>query len=430
MVLLGELGCFAYYFNSIAWFAASGALRFSHDPLLSFILLIVTSVLAVLVSKLLLKTIDIHFSEQSSREKLLPQDSEERESALSLPFLLRSCLPDNCLGGIVYLLFLVAVLIALLRTCTTSGLKYYGVLVDNPASGDDLALQTWAVAVLFVLAASFTAFFSYQSHQYFQIVCIFLNVLYAISKVTNEEYVKERERPSAGSVFPRFVSFLSIELLIPSVMAVSKVSSERHGVLIPWAVGLVAALYLIFALLLQSGSQIYVKMPDWVREAISLPCLLATIHIIIGALVDLVVAWRYGLNVKVAQQHYPKRVQAVRLLLPFAFFAFCFFFSYFEFPLSKSGGHWVLGALLTTSVMMFAIPYCHKATHDIFATKGVKDSERWWRYAVYAGGVGCVAIVLYYFLNNERFSMVASLEIDAYIIGVFVLWQLIGQCFN
>jgi hypothetical protein len=295
---------------------------------------------------------------------------------------------------------------------------------------DDLALKTWAVAVLFVVAASLTAFFTYQSHQYFQIVCIFLNVLYAISKVTDQKYVELRETPSAGSVFPRFVSFLSIELLIPSVMAVSKVSSARHGVLITWAVGLVAGFYLILALLLQSDSQIYVELPNWVKETLSVPCVFASIHIIIGALVDLVIAWRYGLNVKVAQQHYPKRVQAVRLLLPVAFYAFCFFFPYCEFPLSTRLGHWLLGSLLTTSVMMFAIPYCHKATQDLFAAKDVEDGERWWRYAVYAGGVGCVAIVLYFFLNNERFSMVASLEIDAYIIGAFVLWQLIGQCFN
>jgi hypothetical protein len=388
----------------------------------------VTSVLAVIASKLLLRTIEIHFSEQVAQGNQQAEVPEQRETALSLPFLLHSCLDGNWVGGIFYLLSLVAVLIALLRTSVTFGFKSYTLLANHADLDGDLAIEV--VIAVFIVSASITAYLPYQSLQIVHIICILLNILYAVSKVTSAEYVKERQTPTAGSVFPHFVSFLAIELIIPSVVAVSKVSPRRHWVLITWAVVIVAACYSVFSYLLYSGAQIYMEIPLSVKAWITLPCLFANIHIPMGALVDVVIAWRYGLNVKVAEQHYPQQVQAVRMLLPFALYAFCFFFSFYGFPLAKSIEHWVLGSLVTVSLVLCAIAYCYKATQDLFEVRDEEVGQRWWVYAVSAGGVVYTATALYFFYNNERFNWYTSFGIDIYIIGVFVLWQLLGQFFN
>lgn len=427
MALLGELGCFAYYFNSIAWFAASGAVRFSQDSLMSAVLLILTCVLATLAYRLLIKAIEIHFSDQTSREILLPEASNQRKTALSLPFLLRRCLPDNCLGNTAYLLFLVAVLIALLRTCITPGFKYYKTLINHANLEDYFAPENWAVAVLIVAIVSLPAFFTYQSLQIVQVVCIFLNILSAFSKVTDQEYVETRKTSKTELVFPRFMTFLSMELIIPSVIAVSKVSFERHKALLTAAVGLVAGFYVLLAWMLQSGSQIDVEAPEWTRDAIALPCLFASFHICMGALMDVVIAWRYDLNIMVAQQLYPHRIQAVRLLLPLSFAAFCFFCMACKIPFEDIRGHWVLGSLLTASVVMFIIPYCHKATYDRFAGKDAGDDQKWGRYVLYAGGVGSLAATLYFSCDLDFFSIASSMGLDACVICVLLLWEVVGR---
>jgi len=424
MALLGEFGCFAYYFNSVAWLAASGPSRFHQNPVTNVALLLVTSVLAVLVSKLLLKTIDLHFSQQTlSQERLLSQTSEQRETAFSLPFLLRNCLPEHFLGSVLYLLFLIAVLCALLRTCMFLALKYYVLAVDDDEQMDDLELKTWAVVVLFALSASLTAFSSYQSLQSLQIACVLLNIVYAVSNVTNETYIERRKAPSSRPIFHSFLGFLSIELIIPSVMAVSRVPSERHGVLLTWAVGLVAILYLALGALVQSDSQIYVNAPEWARELIALLCVFSSMHIHLGALTDVVIAWRYGLNVKVAQQLYPWRVQAVRVLLPFALYTFCFFFASCDFLLAKQRVNLVLGSMLTVSLALLIIPYCHSATLRRFTASD--EEQKWWRRVLYVGGVaGAVASLNFFFFESDFFTI--TLNIDACIFGVLVLWQVAG----
>jgi hypothetical protein len=249
--------------------------------------------------------------------------------------------------------------------------------------------------------------------------------------MTNQDFIEKQKSLDTGPLFPRFVAFLSIELIIPSVMAVSKVSPERHGALITWAVGIVAAFYLILGGLKQYESLTYVEIPKWARKVIALPSLFASIHIGMGAIVDVVIAWRYGLNVKVAELHYPKRVKAVRVLLPFALYAFCFFFSFFYgSPLKEKPLFWVAGSLITFSMVLFIIPYCYKATEELFASRDVEDGQKWWVYVVFAGGVAYVAATLYFIINNQDFNILASLTIDACIMGVFVLWQLIGQFFK
>ena len=96
---LSELGCFAYYFNSLILLNRVFPEHFVNFPIVNTLLIIFGGGLSLLASKLLLRTIDLHFTEvvgTEGMEQLLERNPEKRSSVLNLPtFVLFAC----CLLG-------------------------------------------------------------------------------------------------------------------------------------------------------------------------------------------------------------------------------------------------------------------------------------------------------------------------------------------
>jgi hypothetical protein len=423
---LSEFGSFAYYFNVIAVKTAKAPGLFAAAALESTVFLLVAAGLSVLANLLLLKTIDLQFSEPilaGGMESLLTQPPSSREGVLNLPFLLKNSAPKNLLGKLLYLLFLACFLIEVMRFSMFWGLELYSQLpVDT--------FKMWSgLTLLFLVGATCLSF---QDMEGAQILCVFLNVMLAICDCMLPQQAKSSQ---IYSEFPLFMLYLSNQLIVPTVVAASRSSTERQNYLQAGAIGLVAVLFLTLGLAMSGGSPDLssdtIAIVEHIRGLIFIPCMFACVHIRLRVLAEVVIAWRYGLDVRMAREQYPVRVKAVQVLLPLVAALPCFLLAYFQASAVRDLIMMPQGYMLVVSTFFLIIPYCYNRTADEFGEGvGKNRAPAWWSYALYLGGLISLVATFYSFSQVETAKSLLTLAVDVGLFGLMVLWQIIGHFFS
>jgi hypothetical protein len=103
-------------------------------------------------------------------------------------------------------------------------------------------------------------------------------------------------------------------------------------------------------------------------------------------LAEVVIAWRYGLDVRMAREQYPVRVKAVQVLLPLVAALPCFLLAYFQASAVRDLIMMPQGYMLVVSTFFLIIPYCYNRTADEFGEGvGKNRAPAWWSYALYLG---------------------------------------------
>ena len=246
---LSDFGCFAYYFNSLIQGTGMWPRQFQHFPLISTILVLLGGGLSLLASKLLLRTIDLHFSEvvgEEGREQLLETPPEKRSSVLNLPALLQRCLPRTWWGDTLYVVLMACLVIALVRELLSFGFILYRLMRYGDVYG-------WGgLFVLFVGGIFMGSSLSLQTMEGVQIGCILLNATFALSYNFTISVTAQTPPENIWEVVTHLYNpcFLSNHILIPTVLAASKAPSQRHLVLITWALIFVLAIQLPPSLLI------------------------------------------------------------------------------------------------------------------------------------------------------------------------------------
>jgi len=101
-------------------------------------------------------------------------------------------------------------------------------------------------------------------------------------------------------------------------------------------------------------------------------------------LADIVIAWRYGLNLVMARRTYPLRIKAVQILIPLFIYVPTFMCAYFEYDLAIEIGNSEFGYILAVSTMYFIIPICYYFTVQQMGERVVGRTPAWWTYSLYA----------------------------------------------
>ena len=429
MSSLGEAGCFAYYFNILASKAAMAPAFFEKAPYTSTVFLLLATGLSIVASKLLLKTIDLQFSEQAGdREALLTRPPGERESVLNLPFLLQISAPKTLEGDILYFLVLVIVQIALLRLTALWVMFLYDFTKD---------FSGWGGLIFLLLAGS--SFISFPELQGLQVLCVGLNVVYAVSNSMINSNIqlnsegKEWDNELNFAEFGVITLFVVNQLNVPSVLAASAVSTARQSQLQTLAVVLVAALSLVLGLSIPRNEDMNKEgVFVYVRGLIFVPCAFSWLQIRMRTLVEVVTAWRYGLNVHVARERYPYRVKIVQICLPVIVALPCFILPYLD--VSTQNLMFDVIALpqeltLAISIILLIIPCCYDWTVQGFSGNvDLKRVPEWWRYVAYVGG-GCSLLASVYSFTqvDDSTTLWYSLYLDCGLVGGMVVWQVLGN---
>jgi len=421
---LSDFGSFAYYFNVIAVKTAKAPELFSAAMLESTVFLAVAAGMSVLANLLLLKTIDLQFSEPiyaEGRERLLTHPSDKRQGVLNLPFLLQHSAPKTSLGTVLYLLFLACFLIEVMRFSMYWGLELYSQLgVSN--------FQAWSgLMLLFLVGATCLSF---QDMEKAQILCVFLNVLLAVCDCL----LPKTNNRMLESQFPLFMLYLSNQLIVPTVVAASRASTEKQSRLQAWAIGTVAVLFLALGLAMHGDrpelSNSTTTLLQQVRGLIFMPCVFACVHIRLRVLAEVVIAWRYGLDVKLARAQYPVRVKAVQVLLPLVVALPCFHLAYFQVTEVQDLIMLPEGYMLVVSTFFLIIPYCYNSTvHELGGSAEQERAPVWWSYVLYAGGLTSLFATLYSFTQLESNKGLLTLVVDLGLLGLMLLWQVLGNFF-
>lgn len=315
---LSEFGSFACYFNAIAKSVELTLSRFENAPLFSSICIISAAVLSVLTSKLLIKTIDLLFSEAIHTEHqaiLITRPPRERRSVINLPSLLQSSIPlDNWKDKTLYAVFLMIVLVSMVRFSMHSGRGIYYYFEQTAEMGFG------GLMILFVAGILMSAYLSLQSMEGVHMAGVFLNIAFLVCYALKKSYRKEENYEEDFADFPTFVRCVCYPVLNPTIMAASRISSQRQSELQTWAVCAATGLHLVLGLFMR------VFNPEINPEAVNafgkccslliIPCIFVRGHLRFRALADTIIAWRYGMDPRISQRKYRKRVLAVRIFLP------------------------------------------------------------------------------------------------------------------
>jgi len=164
---LSDIGCFAYYFNSFILVTAVWPDDFAYSPIVYVAYALLAGGLSLLASHLLLRIIDLHFSE-------VVGEPESRSSVLNLPVLLQLCLPRTCWGYTLYVVFMACIMTPLVREFLRLGLFLYVYTAESGEFG-------WGgLFVLFAVGILMGSSLSLQTMEGVQIGCVLLNVIYQL----------------------------------------------------------------------------------------------------------------------------------------------------------------------------------------------------------------------------------------------------------
>jgi len=407
---LSDFGCFAYYFNSLVLYTGIEPLLFMHYPLVNIVLVLLEGGLSLLAAKLLLRTIDLHFSEvvgEEGRERLLEAPPEKFSSILNWPALLQRCLPFTWWGDTLYVVLLVCIVIALVQYLLQNGFIFYIMYGDMFGWG--------GLFVLFGAGILMGSSLSLQTMEGVQMGCVLLNVVCQI--LHNITY---QAPESISEIYAALYNpyRLSNHLVIPSILAASRAPLKRHMALITWAVFIVLAIGLPSNLFIGFSESI-VHAAWKVQKLTFLSVLFSSSHIYMRTLVNTVIAWRYGLNSIMARRTYPLRIKAVQILLPLLIYLPLFAYINYVRPSSI----FPFAASLVWSLMYFIIPYCYSWTVQQMGEGVVGRTSVWWTYSLYAACLYSLTKAI--FLGYDSDIMWDASFIGG-IFSLMVVWQIIG----
>ena len=424
---LSDFGCFAYYFNTLMTNTGIQPKYFAHYPLVNTALVLLAVGLFLLASKLLLRTIDLHFSEvvgEAGREQLLETAPEKRSCVLNLPALLQRCLPHTWWGDTLYVVFMLCIVTGLVHRLLKNGLSLYGYLWY----GDEVG---WGgLFVLFAVGLLVGPSLSLQTMEGVQIGCVLLSAVYLLSlrmaySLTSQAPVNLWE-VFAGLYDP---CMLSTHLLIPSVLAASRAPSQRHMVIIAWAVALVIAINLPLHLFigLYGRSETIANVANKIVKLTLIPTLFSMTHTYMVTLVDIIIAWRYGLNLVVARRTYPLRIKAVQILLPLLTCLPITIIAYFNYNMALYIVSLPFGFDLAWGTMYLIIPFCYRWTVQQMGEEVVGRMPAWWTYSLYAAWVfAFTRTIVYYYLYRTPTDVLLSSCLSGGIFVVMAIWQTIS----
>jgi len=224
--------------------------------------------------------------------------------------------------------------------------------------------------------------------------------------------------------------WLSNHLLIPSILAASKATSQRHMVLITLALSLVLVIDLSSNVILgvfhgRIISEAIALIAIKVRRLLFVPVLFSISHMYMRTLADIVIAWSYGLNVTVARITYRRRIKAVQILLPLLTCLPIFILAYFSFDLALDIIKLPFGYSITESTVYLIIPYCFNRTIQQI---GVAEKvPAWCTYALYAAwliSLTCtIALYLHYFSITAIWQ---GFSLNIAIFALMAVWRIVG----
>lgn len=408
-------GSFAYYFNI---FASKSFISSGYFSVPICVFLLIGAVLSVLSSQLLVHTIDLHYGAGEHGEELLDRPEgeqtrrpqEERGNSVTLPALLYLSAPRTVLGDVLYFVFLMLTVVVTLRiTIFWSQLLFYLV--------SEFSLVLFAPCLAGVLLAPFLPL-RYMS--WLQLLCVLLN----LCAMSCNQFGGRLGREWLLLMLPVFVLFFSNLLMIPTVMTGLNVSSKLQNEVQLVAVGVAGALYFFLGLLNSLFWGSYCSYyAERLLELWFILCAYANIQIGIRVLTEIVVAWRYGQNLQMAQLYYPIRIKLVQILLPCVIILACFFFELGNEKIRNM----LLGCMLGAGFQLIMVAYCYQCTVRIVGRDYEHKAEM---YVVYLGGfISLAATVMCYFHYYDQ-QMWISLMLDGVLVTFVVSWQAIGHFFS
>ena len=416
---LSDFGCFAYYFNSLVVYTEIRPEHFAHYPLANTVLVLLGGGLSLLAAKLLLRTIDLHFSEvvgEEGRERLLEAPPEKFSSILNWPALLQRCLPFTWWGDTLYVVLLVCIVIALVQYLLQNGFIFYNFIMYGDMFG-------WGgLFVLFGVGILMGSSLSLQTMEGVQMGCVLLNVVCLI--LQNITYRVNLEAPpeSISEIYAALYNpcRLSNHLVIPSILAASRAPLKRHMALITWAVCIVLAIRLPSNLFIGLYEQFYSeRIVHAARMLTFLSVLFSSSHIYMRTLVNTVISWRYGLNSIMARRTYPLRIKAVQILLPLLIYLPLF--AYINYGIHSS--IFPFAASLVWSIMYFIIPYCYSWTVQQMGEGVVGRTSVWWTYSLYAACLYSLTKAIFLGYDSD---IMWDVSFIGGIFSLMAVWQVIG----
>ena len=427
---LSDFGCFAYYFNSLVLYTGIETRYFMHYPLVNTALVFLGGGLSLLAAKLLLRTIDLHFSEvvgEEGRERLLETAPENRSCVLNLPALLQRCLPRTWWGDTLYVVLMACLVISLVRELLSFGFILYRLMRDGDVYG-------WGgLFVLFAVGIFMGSSLSLQTMEGVHIGCILLNATFALSYNFAVSVPLQAPPDNIWEVVTHLYNpcFLSRHILFPTVLAASKAPSQQHIVLITWAVISVLAVqlpsYLLKGVYTPIFNETTLDFAFKILILIRVPVVFCITHLQMRTLADIVIAWRYGLNLVMARRTYPLRIKAVQILLPLLIYLPTFTCAYFDLDPARAIAFSQFGFILAVSTMYFIIPFCYNFTVQQMGEEVVGRIPAWWTYSLYAAcAFSLTHTILYYYLYRTPTNILLEFCICGGIFVLMALWQTIG----
>lgn len=270
-----------------------------------------------------------------------------------------------------------------------------------------------------------------------QVLCIGLNVVYTVSKAmvySKPQFTLDYTELNLAE-FGVFALFVFNQLNvphIPSVLAASALPSAVQNQLQTLAVVLMAALVLVLGFFVNRDQYMYEgEVFLYLEKMLFVPCAFSALQIRMWTLVEVVTAWRYGLNVRVAKEKYPYRVKIVQICLPILAASPCIIL-----PLTQDSTHELMLDVLSLpqeftlviSLILLVVPCCYDWTVQGFSRNvRLERAPDWWRYAAYAGGISSLLASLYSFTQAKNSTLFASLGLDCGLLVVMVVWEALGR---
>ena len=422
---LSDFGCFVYYFNSLILTTGLYPEHFAHFPLVNTVLLLLGGGLSLLASRLLLRTIDLNFSEVlcvGLRELLLGACSKRRSWVSNISALLKLCLSYNSWGKIVYVIFMPYIVLSLVRNLLVSGFLLYVHTIGEAEFG-----WRWLM-VLFAGGILVGSSLSLQKMARVQMVCGLLHIVCTLCfSLTYLVDLANAPESIWQTITAQYDTFLrSNHILIPSVLEASKSPPKRHIVLITWAVILALGINLLqywivgmYRPIISETSTLIIRR---IGILLQIPVLFSSVHIYLRALTDVVITWRYSYN---ANKRYYWRIKAVRILLPLIVYLPIFALAYFDQSKAQYIVFLPFASTLATSTMYLIIPYCYNRTvQQIWL---MKKTPAWWTNSLYAAWVfSLIAAIVNYSLYRTFADIKLGVSLSGSLYVVMVLWHIIG----
>jgi len=263
--------------------------------------------------------------------------------------------------------------------------------------------------------------------------CVFLNVVYLVSLAFVTVYQETKVYEPGLYDFPTFVRCVCYPALIPSVMAASRLPSQRHSELQTWAVCAVTGIHLVLGILMCSFkpelNQDIANGFMQVCKFLIMPCAFVKAHLRFRALADTLVAWRYGMDSQSSQRLYSMRVKAVRLLLPTVV---CL--PYTMLSSSLDGDTLKILSASVSSILMVSfliIPFSYSLTVRVLGEHLIPNrAPHWWSLVLYVGGLLCLVAIVLDIERKEAVHFWLPFGIEFGMAFLLFSWQVIDYYYR